>query len=93
MADAQPQPPEIGAAELRLDILQAVVAGMAAAALELDLARQQVELVVDDEHLVGRDLEEACQRATDLPDRFMKVIGCSSQSGPSGRLTRATSPK
>ncbi len=54
MADAKPQAPEVGAAELGLDILQTVVPGMAAALLELDLPRQQVKLIMDNEYFVGR---------------------------------------
>ena len=62
MADADAQAPVVAAAELGVDVLQAVVAGVRAAELELDLARHQVELVVDDEDLLRLDLEEARQR-------------------------------
>ena len=62
MADAQAQPPEI-LAEVRDDVLQSVVAGRAAAALQLDTARRQVELVVHDQDLVRQDLVEPRQRA------------------------------
>ena len=60
------------AAELRLDVLQAVVAGVAAAELELDLAGQQVELVVHHQDLLAAAiLKKRASAATDLPDRFM----------------------
>jgi hypothetical protein len=35
---------------------------------------------MDDEDLGRRDLVEIGQRATAWPERFMKVVGCSSQS-------------
>ena len=53
VADAEAQAPVVGAAELGLDVLQAVVSRVAAAELELGLAGQQVELVVGDEDLVA----------------------------------------
>jgi hypothetical protein len=54
MADAQAQAPEIRRAELGLDVLQAVVAAVAAALLEADAAGWQVEFVMDDEDLGRR---------------------------------------
>ena len=42
-----------------VDRAQAVMAGGAAAALDLELARREVDLVVDDGDLLGRDLVEA----------------------------------
>ena len=55
MADAEAQPPE-----LRPDVLDdaadAVVPGAAAVEPKLHAARRQVELVVGDEHVLGRDL-------------------------------------
>jgi len=92
VADAQAQAPEIGACELRLNVAQSVVPGVAATELHLDLAGQQIEFVVGDQHVAGRDLEETRQGGHDLPDRFMNVIGLSSQTGPSRRDTLATSP-
>ena len=53
MADAEAQAPVVAAAELGVDVVQAVVAGVAAAELELDLAGQQVELVVRDQDLLA----------------------------------------
>ena len=64
--DAQAQPPEVGGAELGLDVLQAVVPGRAAALLELHVSRQQVEFVVRDEDLLRLDLEEARERGNRL---------------------------
>ena len=55
-----------------MDVLQAVVAGVRAALLQLDLAGREIELVVGDEDLRRLDLEEARESAaTDLPERFM----------------------
>jgi hypothetical protein len=75
-----------------MDVAQAVVAGVAAAELELGLARHHIELVVDHQDFIGLDLEESVPAPTDLPDRFMKVCGSSSQTsdpapwcGPPGR--------
>ena len=50
---------------------EAVVPAGAAALLELHLTGREVELVVDGEDLVGRDLEEARQRRDRLAERFM----------------------
>src|SRR5256885_1429167 len=59
MAYADAQPPVVGRAQLGMDIAQAVVATVAAAALELDLAGLEVQFVMDHEDLLGLDLEEA----------------------------------
>ena len=56
MADAEAQAPEVGGAQLRGDVAQTVVAGVAAALLQAHLTRVDVELVVRDEDLLGRDL-------------------------------------
>ncbi|KAG1238572.1 hypothetical protein G6F68_018753 [Rhizopus microsporus] len=66
MADADAQAPEVGTAQHCLNILQAIVAGMAAALLELHLARQQVQFVMQHQHLLGLQLVEAGQRADRL---------------------------
>src|SRR5438067_2213672 len=58
MADADADAPVIGA-DHRVDRAQPVVAGTAAAALDPELARPQVDLVVDHDDLVRRDLVEA----------------------------------
>ena len=62
MADAQPQPPEIRRAELRLHVLQPVVPTIAATLLELHLAGLDVQLIVNRQDFFWRDLEEARQR-------------------------------
>jgi hypothetical protein len=62
MADTQPQAPEIGGAELGLNILQAVVAAVAAALLEADAAGWQIEFVMDDENLGRWNLVKIGQR-------------------------------
>ena len=46
-------------ADVRLDRLQALVAGGAAAGLHPELSGRQVELVVDHDHVAGRELVEA----------------------------------
>jgi hypothetical protein len=48
---------------------------------------------VHDQDFLGLDLEEARQRATDLPDRFMKVCGSSSQTLWPWTLARAIRPQ
>ena len=53
MADAEAQAPEVRRAKAGLDVLEAVVAAVAAALLEADAAGRQVEVVVDDENLAG----------------------------------------
>ena len=63
MADADAKPPEVGRAERRLDVAQPVVARHAAAELHLRLTGLEIELVVNDEDLVGRDAEKARERA------------------------------
>ena len=72
MSDAQAKPPEVRAAELWLDVAQPVVAGVAAALLEPRLPRLQVELVVDDEDLVGENREEV-RECRDRAARFVHV--------------------
>ena len=62
MADADAQAPEILGAEMRGDVLEAVVPGRAAALLELRRAGREVELVVHDQHLGRLDLVEARER-------------------------------
>src|SRR5258708_982867 len=59
MSDAEPQSPEPAVAQLRDDILEAVVARAAAAELELDAAGLQIELVVRHENFRQRDTIEA----------------------------------
>ena len=69
-----PQAPVVAAAELGVDVLQAVVARRATAAeLELDLAGHQIELVVRRRgSRCGSILKKRASAATDLPERFMK---------------------
>src|SRR5690606_10907764 len=55
MADAEAQAPESGPDVLD-DVRRAVVPGRAAAVFELHAAGGKVELVVGDEHALGRDL-------------------------------------
>ena len=56
MADADAKAPEVGRPELGGDALEAVVAGVATSFLELHRAREKIELVVNDEDLLGLDL-------------------------------------
>src|SRR5882672_7544019 len=63
MTDADAQAPEPRAAELGGDVLQAVVAGHAAAELELRRPRRKVELVVHHQHLLREHLVEARERS------------------------------
>ena len=70
MADAEAQSPE-----LRPDVLDdaadAVVPGAAAVEAQLHSARRQVELVVGDEHVLGRNLVVVDGRAHGWPLKFM----------------------
>src|SRR5258706_95882 len=59
MADADAQAPVVVRAETLRDVLQAVVAGDAAALLHPRHAGREVDLVVHHQHLFGLDLEEA----------------------------------
>ena len=56
LADAHPHPEVPVGVEVALDGLEAVVAGIAAAGLDLDPARREVELVVDDDEPTGQRL-------------------------------------
>ena len=77
-----------------MDVLQAVVAGVRAAELELDLAGQQVELVVDDEDLARLDLEEARQRRHRLARKVHEGRRLEQPDGPRpSTLARAAMPK
>src|SRR3546814_6220001 len=58
VADADAHAPEVGA-DMGVDVAQAVMAGMAAAPLDTDLAEGEIELVVDDGDGGGLQLEEA----------------------------------
>jgi hypothetical protein len=62
VAYAQAQAPVGGAAELGMDVAQAVVAGMAAVELELGLAGRDIELVVCDQNFLRGDFVKARQR-------------------------------
>src|SRR5688572_4388029 len=58
VADAEPDAVK-GRPDMRLDRSQAVVPGMAAAGLGADLAQGKIELVMKNDDLLRRDLEEA----------------------------------
>ena len=70
MADAEPDALVVGA-DRRIDRAQAVVAAIAAAGLDPELARREVEFVVDDGHVGGRELVELDRWPTLSPERFM----------------------
>jgi len=75
-----------------VDVAQAVVAGVAAAELQLRLPRNHVELVVGHQDFLGWILKNLASAATDLPDRFMKVCGSSSHRVWPWIVVRATRP-
>src|SRR5690606_34655203 len=58
---ANSQTPECSTGKCRLDVAQAVMPGMPTALLELDLTRQQIEFIVQHQHLFRHHLEEAHQ--------------------------------
>src|SRR5450755_1840068 len=58
MADADAHP-AIAVADMGIDVTQPVMAAGAAALLHADAAGGEVELVVEDDHAVERDLQEA----------------------------------
>src|SRR6266851_8089541 len=62
MPDTKPQAPKLAAAELRDDVLEAVVPGAAAAELELHAPGLHVELVVRNQDLERRDAVETRER-------------------------------
>jgi len=62
MPNAQPQPPEVGASELAGDIAYSIVAAVAATLLKPNIARGNVELVVDHKDLLRSDLMKPRQR-------------------------------
>src|SRR6476661_6902999 len=62
MTDAEPQPPVVGGAEMRVNVAQAVMSGMTPAQLHLCLARPQVQLVMHDEDRIRCNAEEARER-------------------------------
>ena len=70
MADAQAQPPVVATAQLGVDVAQAVVAAVAAAFFQLDLAGGKVQLVVRHQDLLGLDFKKPCQR----PHRFARQV-------------------
>src|SRR5262245_5782204 len=57
MADAEPDTVE-ARTDMRLDRAQAIVPGMPAAGLGAELAQREIELVMEHDDAVGRDLEE-----------------------------------
>jgi hypothetical protein len=83
VADAEAQAPEAGLAELRLDVLQAVVTRGAAAELQLGLPGIRSSSSWTTRISSGAILKKRASADTDLPDRFMKVIGSSSHNGRS----------
>src|SRR5574344_961995 len=62
MANANAQPPIIAAAQLGVDIAQAIVATVAATFFEFDLAGCKVQLIVHDQNFIGLDFEKPGQR-------------------------------
>src|SRR3990167_296254 len=63
MADAEAQPPEIFAAEVRDNVLQTVMPAVPAAHLQARHSRWQIQFVVHHQHLCRRNLVELRQRA------------------------------
>lgn len=59
MSNTKTQPPEVGACELGGDIAYPVVAPVAAALFKPNIARGDVEFVVDHENLFWGDLMKA----------------------------------
>ena len=75
MADAQAQAVEVGCAQPRLNVFEAVVAAVAAADFEAGLAAGDVQLVVGDEDLVGADFVKLRQRGDGLAGKVHKGVG------------------
>ena len=74
MTDAEPQPPVVAAAEVRLDVAEPVVPRVPATQFHLRLARPQIEFVVHDENGIRRDAEKTCERRQSGDDRFAGSI-------------------
>ena len=62
MADADAQPQEIVATQMRDQIAQTVVAAVATALFETRRTRRQIQLIMDDQNLATRNPEESGQR-------------------------------
>src|SRR5215204_1702356 len=74
-ADADTDPQEVRGAERLGDVLEAVVAGRAAVAADLELAVGQVDLVVDDDDPVHRCLVPAGQQRGRAPGLVDVAVG------------------
>ena len=85
IADAEAQPPVLVRGEPLRDVLQAVVAGDAAALLQPHGARRKIELVVHHEHFLGLDLEEAGEHLHRLPGQVHERLR-QKEPGASGVL-------
>ena len=81
MPDAQPQSPEITRAKLVKNIAQAVVGATAAAELELDFTRWEVEFVIGDQNFRRRNLEKARQRSDRLAREVHESLGFEQPDG------------
>ena len=78
VADAGADTAKVAAAHLVDDGAQAVVTGMASAHLNTHVAGGNIELVVDDEQLLGLDLVLAAELEMGPPEVFMYDCGLTS---------------
>ena len=70
MADAEPDAVE-GRTDMSLDRAQAIVPGVTALALDADLAQGQIELVMEDDDVVRRDVKKRAASPTARPESFI----------------------
>ena len=93
MADADAQPPEVRRGQARWTSLRPLCPAVPPPRFILPTPGSEVELVVHDQDLVReRSCSTAPSATTAWPERFMKVVGLSSQTRGCGRACRATSP-
>ena len=62
MANTQTQPPIVASTQLRMNVTQAVMTRMAAAKLEFDLARNNVQFVMGNQYFFRFDFKKPGQR-------------------------------
>jgi len=81
MPDTQPQSPEVGATKLGGDIAYTVVAAMPAPLFEPNLARRNVEFVVDHQNLFGGDLMKSRERGHCATRAIHESLGAGEPEG------------
>ena len=81
MADTETQAPIVAAAQLGVDIAQAVVAGVATTKLQFHLAGDDVKFVMGHQNFFGRNFEETGQGADGLAREVHERLGRQQPNG------------